>query len=187
MKNIDIEKLARQNIYSVPENFFENMQENVLKSVSEQSQIQPKKGAIIPLFWKYAAAAAVILGGLGIFMVNDQTETNQTILAHNVTKNPAEKSRKEVLPVAQYVKPSVATANGDNEDTHVIAPKSIERKAVVQDAPMKMTASTAVKKSNKSATNFDEKANALVASYSAAEIAKLSKEAEHDVYLDVFY
>ena len=37
MKNLDIEKLERQNVYRVPDHFFEEMQLNVL------SETMPKK------------------------------------------------------------------------------------------------------------------------------------------------
>ena len=65
--------------------------------------------------------------------------------------------------------------------------ESISPRKSIANVDVKPNATKSAAKSKKARTSFDDQANALVASYSSAEIAKLSTEAEHDVYLDVFY
>lgn len=190
MKKIDIEKLERKNIYSVPENFFEKMQQNVLESVSEEPQLEVKKGKVIPLFWKYAAAAMVILGGWGIFMMNDQDSTSitKTGFAQNVDSSYSKQIIEKENPIQQDAS-TLATNEVDNSESTVITNSNESSASIktVAHVSAKPTVNKPIAKSKKAMVSFDDQANALVASYSSAEIAKLSTEAEHDVYLDVFY
>jgi hypothetical protein len=56
MKEFDIEKLERKNIYTVPENLFENIQESVMNDIKTS-----KKAPVFKLNWMYAAAASLAL------------------------------------------------------------------------------------------------------------------------------
>jgi hypothetical protein len=42
MKEFDLDKLERKTPYKVPENFFEEMQENVLKQTTKKRKKKPK-------------------------------------------------------------------------------------------------------------------------------------------------
>ena len=69
MKNLDIEKLERKNIYKVPDGFFEQMQSQIL------NKTQPKQNAkIIKLNWVYAAAAAITLFFGITFVINQNNQ-----------------------------------------------------------------------------------------------------------------
>ena len=190
MKKIDIEKLERKNIYSVPENFFEKMQQNVLESVSEEPQLEVKKGKVILLFWKYAAAAMVILGGWGIFMMNDQDSTNitKTGFAQNVDSSYSKQIIEKENPIQQDASTLARNEVDNSENTEITnSNESSASTTTVAHVSVKPTVNKPIAKSKKATVSFDDQANALIASYSSAEIAKLSTEAEHDVYLDVFY
>lgn len=191
MKKIDIEKLERKNIYSVPENFFENMQRKVLESVSEEPQIEVKRGKMIPLFWKYAAAAMVIVGGWGIFMMNDQEASNtaKSVMIQDADSSYFQAIAKQESSVKQDAVTPLVQQNDQRKDhsNNELVQESISPRKSIADDDVKLNATKSAAKSKKARTSFDDQANALVASYSSAEIAKLSTEAEHDVYLDVFY
>ena len=83
MKNLDIEKLERQNVYRVPDHFFEEMQLNVL------SETMPKKEAkIIKLNWAYSAAAAVaLLFGITFFVNQQDADTDLVSSEKQIANN----------------------------------------------------------------------------------------------------
>ncbi len=72
MKEFDIEKLERKNIYTVPENLFENIQERVM------NDIKPEQKAPAPVFklnWMYAAAASLALIFGVTFIINSNNDS----------------------------------------------------------------------------------------------------------------
>lgn len=72
MKDFDIEKIKRENIFIVKENVFESMQAKVLAEV-----IPKKAGRIINLKWAYAAAAAIAMIFGFTFLNNSAIDIDQ--------------------------------------------------------------------------------------------------------------
>ncbi len=82
MKNFDIENLERKNSFATPPDFFAEMQNNVLNKTIPQK----KEAKIIPLNFKWAAAAAIAaIGGLGIWSISNQTPINTQLLQKTKT------------------------------------------------------------------------------------------------------
>ena len=83
MKDFDIEKIKRENIFTPKENLFESMQAKVLAEV-----IPRKAGRIINLKWAYAAAAAVaMVFGLTFFntTLTDVDQQENSVVENNTT------------------------------------------------------------------------------------------------------
>ena len=92
MKNFDIENLERKNIFTTPDNFFDKVQENVLReTVHQQKDIkitEAKPAKVFKLNWVYAAAAALaMIFGLGYFLNSNNTEVSVPSTVANVEQN----------------------------------------------------------------------------------------------------
>ena len=74
MKNLDIEKLERQNIYTAPDHFFDDIQAKVL-----QETVHHKQARVFKMNWAYAAAAAVAMIFGITFFVNQSGEENTAV------------------------------------------------------------------------------------------------------------
>lgn len=176
MKDFDIEKLERKNIYRTPDDFFAEMQANVLR----QAAAAPKT-KVISLNWAYAAAAAVA-AIFGITFMVSQSDDEQQIVKTRNAGQPVESAvfKEETVPEATVAYQTLA------EDlTSVQADYQ-------KDVPApKMVAST--QKSEKievpknTATNPEVQVDQILASIPLAELADLGKNSEQDVYLDLYY
>lgn len=168
MKNLDLEKLKRDNIYPVPEHLFEGIQSSVFSQLS----LHRGRGSnikIIELFKKYSIAAAVVLifsvGGLILFK-HQREETlpakrGEVLLTHQVD------TTAEVQPHTEI----------EEEKIHYTAVKTI----IPETNPPVQNLHTITHK------NIDKNIDELISSYSNVEINQLVNESEPDVYLDIFY
>lgn len=96
MKKLDIEKLERKET-TLPENFFQEMQEKVL----EKTVRKEKKTDIFRLDFVWYAAAIVLLAGLGFLYLSQENQTNAPSIAQKPIKTeispdntPSEKDTK---------------------------------------------------------------------------------------------
>ncbi|MEF9480259.1 hypothetical protein OWR28_23485 [Chryseobacterium sp. 1B4] len=80
MKEFDIEKLERKNIYTVPENLFENIQESVMNDIKTS-----KKAPVFKLNWMYAAAASLALIFGATYVFNSDNDSTEQILNSKTT------------------------------------------------------------------------------------------------------
>lgn len=173
MKEFNIENLERKNIYSVPEDFFSEMQRNVLQEVS------PKKEAkVIRFNWAYAAAAAVAtIFGVTFYMnqddaaipemasVQDFTQTNE----HAVSVAP---EKVEARMAYQTLEEDLTlVVNNNQKDETQPEVKTVSAKT--QDLPVKQ--------------NPEVQVDQILGSITSAELADLGRNVEQDVYLDLYY
>lgn len=182
MKNLDIEKLERKNIYEAPDNFFEQMQANVL----QQTAPKKKTGRIIKLNWAYTAAAAVtLLFGVTFFVTQDNVSneiSKTTSIAANNSANDvtelesAGKVRAEEILTKENPSEDLTIANVDNQ---------IERTAPLARSEVQALKTTAVKRKVPVQT-AELQMDQVLANFPVAELADLGSSAEQDIYLDLY-
>ncbi|MET3536948.1 hypothetical protein [Chryseobacterium limigenitum] len=177
MKEFDIEKLERKNIYKVPDNLFENIQEKVINDVKNT-----KKAPIFKLNWAYAAAAslALIFGATFVFNQNDDSAKDAgNSGAKYVADTQAPKSESEI---AYETLKSDLTSVEKNNQTIV---NQNSRNLVSQDIETKK--GTATPKTVKPASKKTEtQMNEYLDSFSNSEISELASNSTQDVYLDLY-
>ena len=208
MKNFDIENLERKNIFTTPDNFFDKVQENVLReTVHLQKDIKIAEAKAFKLNWVYAAAAALaMIFGLGYFLNSNNTEVSIPSTVANVEQNKVveKPSTPAVAPVhsvadlnetGAVTEPSnqnltFAQTNNPKVEARVQS-RNIETemtpKIVATYAGPKTEAKTMVKTAAITSAAPDEALmDDVLSSFTYAELKEASKNTEQDVYLDLY-
>ena len=179
MKEFDIEKLKRENIFKTPDCFFEDMQKKVL-----QETFPAKLGGIINLNWAYGAAAAVaILVGVSLF-VNSVPTTEPQLLTKiaPVEKDvaayalPDDKPEKKQAIAIQTLEQDLTYLPRINQKTNV-GPRISSNKG---------NANFANQKEQKESPNTEFQVDQILATFTSAEMEKVGKNTEQDIYLDLY-
>lgn len=176
MKDFDIEKLERKNIYKTPENFFADVQANVL-----QKTIPQKKARIISLNWAYGAAAAVALLVSTTYLVNQGEEQTEVI----AQSSPVEAPIPEATAVETKNEAKLAYETYADDLTSV----SINNQKA-EAAPIQTVAKAKKEKIEKpkvSTPSPEVQVDQILANITSAELATLGRNVEQDVYLDLYY
>ena len=187
MKNLDIEKLERKNIYTAPDNFFEQMQQNVLQNtVLKDSKAEEKQGKIVKMNWWYAAAAAIALLFGTTFYLNQSDEDSAPQIAQNKIeeKTVTQNAKTE----AAEAKPSVSEQNyqtlvADLTSEEIVnqtetKPITTTKKTSIAEASPKPEAATKTKP--------EQQVEQILQGLSEEEIAALAKHTDQDIYLDLY-
>lgn len=169
MKNFNLDNLEKKTPYQIPENFFEDLQKNVLSEVENKSI---KKTRIFKLNFSVvtsiAAALALIFGFTFLW------RTNQTDLTQSTEETTStQANQKEINPNANI---NVSTNNtlssaNTNQKSEIVKPKSPASEIATQ-----------IVYSNNTDENYDQLLNALT----EEELAELTKNTDHDIYLDLY-
>lgn len=180
MKKINIDELKKENIYTTPPHFFEEVQNNVLAKLKET----PKKsdtGVIIPILKKYSIAATllILLSVGALFVFNSSKKSN----------NIAPNTNTYSLNTEEYI---------ENTETKT-SPESISQEEIKTVSPNIIVATTQKtihqndktvikpqEKTSETTENFEQKVDEILSSYTSNELAVLTKQTEQDVYLDIF-
>lgn len=179
MKEFDIERLERKNIYTVPDNMFENIQENVMNDIKTS-----KKAPVFKLNWMYAAAAslALIFGATYVFN-SDNESVEQTLSAKTeYTANNGE-PKTDSEQAYETLKSDLTSVENNNQtvenhtDKDVYAFKSGDEAEKISKIPKPVK--TVTKKE-------DIQMNDYLDSFSNSEIAELASNSTQDVYLDIY-
>ncbi|MDF2551748.1 MAG: hypothetical protein K0R77_1023 [Chryseobacterium sp.] len=209
MKDFDLEKLERKNIYKLPENMFESIQERVLSEVNdfdleklERKNIYKvsdhlfenvqenvimqlnvnKKAPIFKLNWGYAAAASLALIFGSAFVYNSFSDSNDdnTSVKNYASNNSDQKKESEV---AYETLKSDLTSVENNNQTIDNQQKNQQIKTVAY-VPEKTEAKPQTVKpvSKKTEAQMSE----YLDSFSNSEIAELANNSTQDVYLDLY-
>lgn len=188
MKNFDIENLERKNSFATPPDFFADMQNNVLnKTISKK-----KEAKIIPLNFKWAAAAAVaIIGGLSFWTLNNQNTDTQTTIAKNKDIVDSSYTIKNDEALAIYSAPQAksSTQNNPTEDKHPTTEHkntTINKSTERQDLAYSKVNSTIPKASFAKNSNPDTKMTQVLAVMTPDQVNDLDKTVDQDVYLDLY-
>lgn len=170
MKDFDIEKLDRKNIYKSPENIFDNVQKNVLNTIEKET-----KTPIYKLKWVYAVAASIVLI-FGISFVYNNSNTDKVTVSENYSL--AEVPKKDSQISYETLKQDIL----DLEESTVIAPKNdMHKKQVVYKSSRESIA-----KAEPVAKHTEKQFTEILDSFSNSEIAELASNSSQDVYLDIF-
>lgn len=186
MKKIDIDQLDRKNPYKVPAGAFEDLQSKVLSGLHQtEDKTIKKSGKIFSLDFRYAAAAAIVLlFGIGFFMFDGSTVLqDKPSIAEVVDSNFANKNLEEKIALHT---PQYENSLAESEVVVQRDDYQVKEDQVLKSAPVKSTKAVSKKSSKAVKANFDENVESLLSVYTSAELAKLNKEAEQDIYLDIF-
>ncbi|MDO4224646.1 MAG: hypothetical protein Q4C75_02000 [Bergeyella zoohelcum] len=123
MKNIDIEQIERKNNYKTPENFFQEMQDNVLRQTIAEKPHQTKIYQL-KSYWAYGVAASLLLVFGLVFFINQPNEKPQIAITdkpHFIEKTSPESTEKNIEPTEKktdfqedkiaFVSPKIETNN----------------------------------------------------------------------------
>lgn len=181
MKNLDIEKLERKNIYQLPDHVFEKMQAKVLAET-----IPVKQAKIIKLNWIYSAAAAIaLLFGLTFYINNDPKETTLNSVAQT-TPSVEKTVATNTLSNDKVVTEKIENTNNVEVPVHVESNKvkkvDVKSFAVSNQKQVKTSEEVSTKKVQKAEIPMDQ----IIASFTSADLADLGRNTEQDVYLDLY-
>ncbi len=207
MKEFDIEKLERKNIYTVPENLFENIQGKVLSGLNDfdleklehkniytvsenmyddvqnyviNKVISRRQAPVFRLNWAYAVAAslALIFGATFVFTSdNEATKANGDENVAYAVNEP--KTESEIA----YETLQSDLTSVENNDQKVVAQndnKSIAKKETGKQ--QKIEAQPVKSASKKQETQMNE----YLDSFTSSEISELASNSTQDVYLDLY-
>lgn len=174
MKQFDIEKLERKNIYKVPDDLFEKIQNNVMNEVKTE-----KKAPVFKLNWMYAAAAslALIFGATYVFNSdNDPAKDmlNSRTYAKQEPKTESERAYETLEEDLTSVENNNLTGSNQVNKTVSYTPKN-----GAENVTTKQSVKTAPKKE-------ETKMNEYLDSFSNSEISELASNSTQDVYLDLY-
>ncbi|UKB83955.1 hypothetical protein LF887_23655 [Chryseobacterium sp. MEBOG06] len=179
MKEFDIEKLERKNIYTVPDNFFENIQESVMNDIKAS-----KKAPVFKINWMYAAAAslALVFGGTYIFNSGNDSVEKSLNSKQAYTVNKTEPKTESELAY-ETLKADLTSVENNNQTVEnqknntAYAFKNENGSEKAAESPKQVK--TVTKKE-------DARMNEYLDSFSNSEIAELASNSTQDVYLDLY-
>ncbi|ASW75356.1 hypothetical protein IQ37_10130 [Chryseobacterium piperi] len=177
MKEFDIEKLERKNIYKVPDDMFSTIQERVMNDVKAN-----KKAPVFKLNWVYAVAASLALIFGSTFVLNSNSNTTKdsgNTQVNYAQNNPSAKSESEIA--YETLTSDLTSVENNNqivvnqESKNSVYPQNIE----VNNTIKPKTAKTVSKQT-------ETRMNEYLDSFSNTEIAELANNSTQDVYLDLY-
>lgn len=176
MEDFNIEKLDRKNIYKVPDNLFENIQEKVISEISEN-----KKAPVFKLNWAYAAAASLALIFGSTFVYNSYNDSDD---------NPKVTNAIVDIPVAPKTESEIAyeTLKADLTSVETVN-QTIEKQQIktVAYKPQQKEKTSYKPQTVKAVSKQTEAQMAeYLDSFSSTEIAELANNSTQDVYLDLY-
>lgn len=188
MKNFDLDNLDRKNSYTTPPNFFEAMQNNVLKQTVDTQ----KTGKIIPINFRWLAAAAVTaIAGLSIWtFTKDDTPTTMAttdnIMIMDSSYTPKQDDIAVVEKASKDQKTTVKKTHDFVETEQYTASGSPKKtKELLAEAYTKKEQNT-ISATPKGKTVPESKMNQVLAVFTSAQISELEKGVDQDVYLDLY-
>ncbi len=193
MKNFDIEKLERKNIYTAPDNFFEKMQNNVIeKAIRNQPQIEEvsrTSGKVVKMNWWYAAAASVaVIFGTLFFMNGEGAQANTAIATNNAPAKNIETLSAQIENVDQTPKETsenykLLVSDIEEVEKNESAPTQ-NNVAITKVSPAKATKTV---KPTQNIVQKEKQMEQILEGLSEADISALAKNGDQDIYLDLYY
>ena len=182
MKNFDLDQIKDRQLYKMPDQFYEKMQQNVLeKTISQTETITLRTKSKNNWYYAAAASLAIIFGGVFLFQDNTVVENPNLISNENVVLqvNPnianqdvsgivvREKKGEEPAEILSF------SANTDQNNS----------KPIAKNEP-KIVRSTAKKSTE--AVKTEDQIDFLLENFTAEELATLAKNSDKDIYLDLY-
>lgn len=180
MKEFDIDKLKRENIFKTPAGFFDDMQSKVLQEITPV-----QSGKIIKLNWIYSAAAAIaLLVGVSVFFNSEPAVETEAIAQQVPQETPAMSALAEVQP--EKVKIPDLNIVQVQEDLTSSSQIYQNRKSQPKINSAKGKASFATQKEKAVKINPELQVDQILSSFTSAELANLGRNTEQDIYLDLY-
>lgn len=180
MKEFDIEKLKRENVFRTPDGFFKDMQNKVL-----QETVPVSRGRIINLDWAYGAAAAVaLLLGITVF-INSETgvESQLTSQKYSSDSSSATYTLSDNKPQTEE---AVALQILEKDLTFVAHSDQKVSKEQQVTISTKGNAGFANQNKQKISPNPEVQVDQILAGFTSAELAAVGRNTEQDIYLDLY-
>lgn len=179
MKEFDIENLERKNIYTVPDDIFKNIQDNVMNDIKTS-----KKAPVFKLNWMYAAAASLALIFGATYVFNSDSDSAEKRLnskegfaaSKSKPKTDGELAYETLTSDLTSVENNNQTGENQKNNTTYAFKSDVENeKATASPKPVKAV----IKKE-------ENRMNEYLDSFSNSEIAELASNSTQDVYLDLY-
>lgn len=212
MKKFDIDKLERKMPYSVPDQFFDEVQKHVLSQTvhkigNQPIEKKPSRNLFYKMNWAYSAAAALVAIFGVLFFINSSNNTDVTAntVASTIKDSAKELTTKSeaVLAIksqsqAQTSEEEVKKAYDEFKNTELTntdkviasntAPKTSSKKAISNKVQVANIKTNTSKSNVKTASlNAEAKVDQILDVLPDSELAELSQNTENDVYLDLYY
>ena len=173
MKNFNLDNLEKKTPYQIPENFFEEMQGNVLQNIEKKPVKKTKVFRLnFSVVTSLAAALAIIFGFTFLWKTNQTDITKPVEVAQNTISQP---TKNDTKPVENSLTKVDAATISDIQKTA----ESIEKQATE-----KVSLNTT--NTEKSIATSDENYDQLLNSLSDEELKELSKNSDQDIYLELY-
>ncbi|WP_415324721.1 hypothetical protein [Chryseobacterium sp. MMS23-Vi53] len=207
MKDFDLEKLERKNIYRLPENLFEDIQGKVLSGVNDfdleklerkniytvpenlfqnvqenvlKNVLPVKKAPIIKLNWGYAVAASLALV-FGVTFVFNSVNDTKPATSEGVYASNVQQPKTESEIAYETLKSDLTSVENNNQT--VVNQDDNKTFARDNTTPQKEETKTVKPVSRK---QEEAQVNEYLDSFSNSEITELASNSTQDVYLDLY-
>lgn len=179
MKEFDIEKLQRQNVFKEPDATFEEMQDKVIQNIMPAV----KRKSISATRWYSAAAVIALIVGFSVFINHNETD-NPEIFAESalMTDEPA-------TYTMSVDKPDNMNRNYQNsaeENLTITKPAHQTVVNAVQSPASRTPVQTKTAQVNATNQNSDVPVDQIIAGFTSAELADVGRNTEQDIYLDLY-
>ena len=173
MKNFNLDSLEKKTPYKIPENFFEEMQDNVLEKIEKKQHKETKIFRLnFSVVTSLAAALALIFGFTFLW------KTNQT----NISKNSDTVSNNQ--PKTTVNKEN--NSNNSLENTDIATIQDVQKTIKKVEETNVVNTKTNSEKTNPVIANTDENYEQLLNSLTEDELTELTKNSDHDIYLELY-
>ena len=173
MKNFNLDNLDKKTPYKIPKNFFEEMQDNVLEKIEK---IPNKETKIFRLNYSVvtslAAALALIFGFTFLW------KTNQT----DISKNSDTVSNNQPKTTVNQENNS----NNSLENTDIATIQDVQKTIKKVEETNAVNTKTNSEKTNPVIANTDDNYEQLLNSLTEDELTELTKNSDHDIYLELY-
>ncbi len=177
MKEFNLDNLERKNIYKVPDNLFENIQERVMNDVKAN-----KKAPVFKLYWGYAVAAAVALIFGITFVFNWQTDATTGMDDQKIyVQNQEAKTESEIA--YETLKADLTSVEKSNQ---IVERQHNETRIYAQENSAKKDKTITTETVKAVSKQEETQMNEYLDSFTNSEIAELASNSTQDVYLDLY-
>ncbi|MBB6371272.1 hypothetical protein [Chryseobacterium shigense] len=176
MKEFDIEKLERKNIYKVPDHLFENIQNHVMNEVKTG-----KKAPIFKLNWMYAAAASLALIFGATYVFNSDSDPSKDVSNSKTYAVNNQEPKTESERAYETLEADLTSVENNNQTV-----VNQGNKTIASNPENRVDNKTSSQPVKAVAKQEETKMNEYLDSFSNSEISELASNSTQDVYLDLY-
>lgn len=181
----DIENLERKNIYATPTGFFDEVQQNVMQQVTPS--IGKRSGKLVRMNWMYAAAASItVFFGLIYFVNTDQNEGTSIIGNETAIANIENTASGSAVQENRPQKEAAVAYEVLKQDMKTVPDEKPEMPAKPTKIASQDHAGLAAQKPAMADQNPEFQVDQILSDFSMSELATVGRNAEQDLYLDLY-